>query len=108
MMQNEQSVGSKRKFGIGAPLIIAELNLEHALVEPLDDGADLTPNKPMLGHVHQQSDDVENVDGSVGRHGRNLRGDSSWSIAGSLRLSAQSSPTERPRTPSARRPLSLG
>src|SRR5688572_20025242 len=107
MMQNEQSVDSKSKFGIGAPLIIAELHLEHPIVEPLNHGPYLTANKPMLGHVHEQGDDVENVDGSGGRHGKNLRGDSSWSIAGSLRRSAQSSRTERPRTPSARRPLSL-
>jgi hypothetical protein len=84
MMKHQQAISHDRELRVRPPLVIAELNLEHALVEPLDHGPHLAPDKPMLGHVHEQGDDVENVDGSGGRHGWNLRGDSSWSIAGSL------------------------
>jgi hypothetical protein len=108
MVEQKEGFAVKRQFGVRSSLVIAELNLEHALIEPLDHCADLTANKPMLGHVDEQSNHIENVDGGRGRHGRNLRGDSRWSIAGSLRRSAQSTPTELPQSPSARRPLSLG
>src|SRR4051812_26346040 len=108
MVQHQKGVRSEGKLRVRSSLIVTELNLEHALVERLDHGAHLTPHKPMLGHVHEQGDDVENVDGSRCRHGMNLRGDSRWSIAGSLCRSALSTRIERLRTPSARQPLSSG
>lgn len=70
MVENQKRIGAQGELGVCTALIVTELDFEHTIIELLDHGAHLPTNKPMLGHVHQQGDDVENVDGSVGRHRR--------------------------------------
>jgi hypothetical protein len=68
MMQYQENVRADRELGVRSSLVVAEFNLEFAIVEPLDHSAHLTPNERMLGHVHEQGDDIENVDSGGGRH----------------------------------------
>jgi hypothetical protein len=62
MMKDQQTMSAERELRVRPPLVITEFDLERPIIEMLDHRADLTPNEPMLGHVHEQSDDVENVD----------------------------------------------
>jgi hypothetical protein len=77
LMQHEERIRAKRDLRIRPPIIIAELDLEHAVIERLDHGANLPANEPMLGNVDEQSDDIENGDRCGSGHGVNLRVDNS-------------------------------
>jgi hypothetical protein len=62
-VQSQQGLGRDGDLSIGSTLVIAEVDLEHPVVELLDDGPHLTPNQAVLAVVDQQSDHVSNVEG---------------------------------------------
>lgn len=70
MVEDEQKVSAERDLGVGPPRVIAELDLEHVVVEALDDGAHLAANETMFGHVDEQSHDIEDVDWGGLSHGK--------------------------------------
>jgi hypothetical protein len=51
MMEPNQLLCPQRNHGIGAPLIVAELNLGHRWGEQLDYGSNLAANEPMFRHI---------------------------------------------------------
>jgi hypothetical protein len=53
-MEQKQLFGAKRKFRIGPPLVVAELNFVYTRGEPLDDRADLATQKAFVGGVFEQ------------------------------------------------------
>jgi hypothetical protein len=63
MVEHHESIDTECEFGVSLALVIAELHLEHGSVETLYDSAHLATNESMFGHVHEQSDHVESVDG---------------------------------------------
>jgi hypothetical protein len=75
--------GAERQLGVRPPLVIAELDLERSVIEPLDHGAHLTANEPTLGPVHEQSDHVENLMGAgagTGGTSEEIAAGQSWEV----------------------------
>jgi len=58
MVQTHQIRGAQREQGIGAPLVVAELDLENVRRETFDNGADLPAHQAVLRHVGKQSYDI--------------------------------------------------
>jgi hypothetical protein len=63
MEQAERCWGRDGNLSVASTLVIAELNLDHPIIEVLDHGPHLTPNETVLAIVGQQRDRVEEVDG---------------------------------------------
>jgi hypothetical protein len=51
MVKENQLVRAQCSHGIGAPLIVRELDLRHGGREQFNDRSNLAANKPLLGHV---------------------------------------------------------
>jgi hypothetical protein len=58
-MQAQEVGGPGTEEGVSAPLIVAELDLEHVAAKPLHNGANLTPAQPLAGPCPFQGYDVE-------------------------------------------------
>lgn len=62
VVEDDELVGAQGERGVGASLIIAELDLEHSGGKRLDDGPDLAPAEPPLWHVFKQRNDGKGFD----------------------------------------------
>lgn len=64
-MQNQKLAFADRKLGVGAALVIRELDFEDARGENFDDGPDLTAQQAPLWQVRGEGHDIEHSNGLV-------------------------------------------
>ncbi len=68
MVENHDLVGAQGHHGVGATVVVAELDFEDSRSELLDDGADLATHEATIREILQESHDVEYFDAAM--HGR--------------------------------------
>jgi hypothetical protein len=68
MMKNDQLLGPEGERGIGAALVIAELDLDDLGGERLDDRSDLAAHETSIGKILEERHDIQELELAV--HGR--------------------------------------
>jgi len=56
VVEANQFLGPQCSHGVGASLVVTELNLGHGGREQFNDGSNLAAKKPLLGHILQHGD----------------------------------------------------
>ena len=68
MMENEELVGRQRELSVGLPVVVREFDFA-GTIEEFHDRANLPAQKPVRGHIRQESHDIQQVWRIVHGHG---------------------------------------
>ena len=65
IVEDHQLLRRESRLGVCTPVIVRKLDLVCTPAQYFDDGADLTPDQPLLGAVHCQSNHIKQPNGRV-------------------------------------------